>query len=152
MLEIWQLWAIVGIMLWIIETFMPVFVTGIFGTACLIIVPLAVVHVPLTIQLFLFVLISAVLTLGIRPIILKYFYHHGGYAKTNADALVGKTGLVTEVIDTLAGTGSVKIGGETWRAAVTNNKSRVEIGQIVTVKYIEGAKVIVDFETETKKG
>jgi membrane protein implicated in regulation of membrane protease activity len=152
MLEIWQLWAIAGILLWIMETFVPLFVTGIFGTACLILVPLALAHVPLTIQLFLFVLISAVLTLGIRPIVLKYFYHKGEDTKTNTEALVGKTGLVTEVIDTLAGTGSVKIGGETWRAAVTNNKSRVEIGQIVTVKYIEGAKVIVDFETETKKG
>ncbi len=152
MLEIWQLWAIAGILLWIIETFVPLFVIGIFGTACLIIVPLAFVHVPLTIQLFIFVLISAVLTLGIRPIVLKYFYHHGEHTKTNTEALVGKTGLVTEVIDTLAGTGSIKIGGETWRAAVANNTSRVEIGQIVTVKNIEGAKVIVDFETETKKG
>ena len=44
MLEIWQLWAITGILLWIIETFAPVFVTGIFGTACLILGPLAVVH------------------------------------------------------------------------------------------------------------
>jgi membrane protein implicated in regulation of membrane protease activity len=146
MLEIWQLWAIAGILLWIIESFAPVFVTGIFGTACLILVPVALAHVPLTVQLFLFVVISAVMTLGIRPIILKYFYHHGEHAKTNTEALVGKTGLVTEVIDVLAGTGSVKIGGEIWRAVVANNKSRVEIGEKVTVKYVEGSKVVVDFE------
>ena len=39
--ELWQLCAIAGVVLWIIEIFIPFFVTGIFGTAFLLVVPLA---------------------------------------------------------------------------------------------------------------
>jgi membrane protein implicated in regulation of membrane protease activity len=149
--ELWQFWVIAGVVLWIIEIFIPVFVTGIFGTASLLIVPLAAVHFPFKIQLLFFVVISAVLTLWIRPIILKYFYRRGELTETNAKALIGKTGLVVEVIDSVAGSGSVKIGGETWRAVMNTDQYRVDIGKKVIVRNIEGCKVIVDFKNETER-
>lgn len=149
--EFWQLWAIAGVVFWIIEIFIPVFVTGIFGTASFLVVPLAGVHLPLKIQLLFFVVISAVLTLWIRPIILRYFYRRGELTETNARALIGKTGTVVDVIDSDAGTGSVKVGGEIWRAVMNTDRYRIDTGQKVIVKDIDGNKVIVDFETETQR-
>ncbi|NTV93158.1 MAG: NfeD family protein [Chlorobiaceae bacterium] len=149
--ELWQWWAIAGVVFWIIEIFIPVFVTGIFGTASLLVVLLAVAHFPLKIQLLSFVVISAFLTIWIRPIILKNFYRRGDLTETNARALIGKTGPVVDAIDSIAGTGSVKIGGEIWRAVMNTDKYRVDAGQKVIVRGIEGNKVIVDFETETER-
>jgi len=42
--ELWQLCAIAGVVLWTIEIFIPFFLTDIFGTASLLVVPLAGVH------------------------------------------------------------------------------------------------------------
>jgi membrane protein implicated in regulation of membrane protease activity len=90
------------------------------------------------------------MSLGIRPLILKHFYGREAKFKTNVDALVGKSGLVTEVIDHPSGTGRVKIGGEIWRA-VTPDESHVEIGQRVTVREVEGSKVVVEVTTEHER-
>jgi membrane protein implicated in regulation of membrane protease activity len=54
--------------------------------------------------------------------------------------------LVTEIIDHSSGTGTVKIGGELWRA-VTPDESRVDIGQKVVVREVDGCKVAVEVVT-----
>lgn len=148
MLEVWHIWVIAGLVLWIIEIFTPGFVIGVFGTACLIVAPFAGASVSLKMQLLVFGIASAAMSLGVRPLILKHFYGREAKIKTNVDALVGKDGLVTEVIDHLSRTGRANIGGEDWRA-VTPDESRVDIGQKVIVKGIDGCKVIVEVATET---
>lgn len=150
MLEVWHMWVIVGIVLWIIEIFTAGFVVGVFGTACLIVVPFAGAAVSFKMQLLIFGTATTVISLCIRPLILKHFYGRGAKIKTNVDALVGKSGLVTEVIDQPSGTGRVKIGGEIWRA-VTSDESHLEIGQKVTVREVEGCKVVVELTTEHKR-
>jgi hypothetical protein len=39
MLELWHLWVIAGLALFIIEIFTPGFVMGVFGVACLVVAP-----------------------------------------------------------------------------------------------------------------
>ncbi|HUH65637.1 MAG TPA: NfeD family protein, partial [Syntrophales bacterium] len=139
---------IVGIVLWIIEIFTPgSFVMGIFGTSCLIVAPFAGVGMSVKMQLLIFGVATVIMAFGIRPLIMRHFYRREDKTKTNVEALVGKSGLVTEDIDYMAGTGRVKIGGEVW-SAITPDESRVAIGQKVTVREIEGCKVIVEVTNE----
>jgi membrane protein implicated in regulation of membrane protease activity len=63
--------------------------------------------------------------------------------KTNVDALVGRTGLVTEAVDQALNRGRVRLGGEEWRA-VTPDESKIEAGTKVIVKAVEGCKVVVE--------
>lgn len=65
--------------------------------------------------------------------------------RTNVDALLEKTGLVTERIDGLAGTGRVKVGGEDWRADAVDD-STIETGSRVRVVRIEGITLKVQPE------
>jgi membrane protein implicated in regulation of membrane protease activity len=143
MLEVWHIWVIAGLVLWIIEIFTPGFVLGVFGTACFIVAPFAGADVTLKMQLLVFGIAAAAISLGIRPLILRNFYGREAKVKTNVDALVGMSGLVTEVIDNAAGTGRVRLAGEVWRA-VTPDDSPIEVGEKVTIREIDGCKVVVE--------
>jgi membrane protein implicated in regulation of membrane protease activity len=151
MLELWHMWVIAGIVLWIIEIFTPGFVVGVFGTACLIVAPFAGADVTFKIQLLVFGIATGGIALAIRPLIIRHFYGREPKIRTNADALVGKSCIVTEVIDHLSGTGMVKIGGEIW-SAYTPDESRVDVGQKVTVREVIGCKVVVEAIITEKGG
>ncbi len=147
-MEVWHIWVIAGLVLWITEIFMPgAFITGIFGTACLIAAPFAGMGMSFKFQLFVFAAATGVIALAIRPFVMRHFYRPDIKSETNVDALIGKYGLVTEEIDDMAGTGRVKIGGEDWRA-VTSDEMRLAIGQKVIIRGVEGCKVIVERVTE----
>lgn len=61
---------------------------------------------------------------------------------TNADMVIGRTCIVTQTIDNLAGTGAVSVGGKIWSAR-TESGFRVDEGELVRVQAIEGVKLIV---------
>ncbi len=150
MLELWHIWITIGLVLWIVEIFTPGFVVGIFGTACLIVAPFAVMGFIFKVQLLVFGIAIAIMFLGVRPFILKHFYRATTMISTNVDALVGKTGHVTETIDYAPGTGRVKIGGEIWRA-ITSDGSRVDVGVKIAVCSVEGCKVVVEIASNTER-
>ena len=151
MMEAWHIWVITGLVLWIIEIFTPgFFVMGVFGTACLIVTPVAGAGMSFKLQLFVFGVAVGIMALTIRPFVMRHFYRRNAKTKTNVDALIGKSGFVTEDIDHMTGTGRVKIGGEVWRA-VTPDDVRLTIGQKVMVRELEGWKVIVEVATENER-
>ncbi len=144
MFEIWHVWIIVGIFLWIIEIFTSSFVVGIFGTACFIVSPFAFANITFKIQLFIFGITTAIISLRIRSIMLKLFYRSKTKINTNVDALIDMSGIVIETIDNFSGNGRVKIGGEIWRAVTRDNNLKITIGNKIIVRAIEGCKVIVE--------
>gem|GEM_PF-2082786 len=111
--------------------------------SCLITAFFAWLGLSYLIQLLVFAIVTGAMTLGIRPIVLKHINKNKEKAKTNVDALIGQTGMVTEAIDSSKGMGYVKVGGETWRA-VTSDDTYVGEGERVRIKDIEGCKVIVE--------
>jgi len=148
--EVWHMWVIAGIVLWIIEIFTPGFVIGVFATACFVVVPFASSGMSLNFQLLVFGLSTGVMAFAVRPLILKYLYSREARIKTNVDALVGKSCAVIEAIDHLSGSGRVKVGGEVWRA-VTPDESKVDIGQKVIIRGVEGCKVVVEVTNENER-
>ncbi len=62
--------------------------------------------------------------------------------RTNVDALRGKQALVTEPIDNLQGTGSIKLNGAVWTARSADG-SRIDKDTVVVVQGVEGVKALV---------
>lgn len=99
MLEVGHIWIIAGLVLWIVEIFTPGFVVTVFSAACLIVAPIASASIHFKMQLLVFGIATAVISLTIRHLVLRHFYGRESKIKTNVDALVGESGIVTELID-----------------------------------------------------
>ena len=91
-------------------------------------------------QLLLFVVVSTLFLLALRPMAKKYFTPR--LAKTNIDSVIDSQGLVLEGIDNLAGQGRVKLGGMEWSARSTDGE-KIPENTLVKVDRIEGVKVYV---------
>ena len=93
-------------------------------------------------QFIVFVTLSAVSMALIRPIAKKVLKPN--YSATNADRVIGATGLVTEEIDNIAGKGQVNLSGQVWSARSSQADGTIPEGQEVRVLKIQGVKVIVE--------
>ena len=101
---------------------------------------LAVCHVSIWIQVVAFIVLSAIcLFLGFKFFRKRMF--KSPKAAMNADGLIGEAGIVTEEIDNLLGTGSVKIQGQTWSAR-SATEEKIPAGAVVRVEEISGVKLI----------
>lgn len=101
----------------------------------------AMVGGPLWIQFVLFLVVSAVLLMLLRPLVRRGLQPKT--TATNADRLVGKAALVTEEIDNLRETGAVKLEGVVWTAR-SRTEEIIPVGATIRVCRIEGVKLIVE--------
>ena len=86
--------------------------------------------------------LSAISMALLRPIAQKLLKPN--YSATNADRVIGTTGLVTEEIDNIAGKGLVNLSGQVWSARSSQTDGVIPAGQEVRVLKIQGVKVIVE--------
>lgn len=135
--NLWQLWTLVGILCLILELtsgdfFIMCFSIGAFVTA------IVAAFVPsFTVQVIVFAVASLLCLLFVRPLALKYFHRKDPDRPSNADAMVGRRGVVTEKIEA-GGYGRVKIDGDSWKAQSSiasdiNKGTRVEVTAIDSV-------------------
>ena len=99
----------------------------------------------LWIQILLALVVSLVCLLLTRPMVRKWQTKHRDVT-TNFDRIIGMTGVVTERIDDLGGTGYVSVDGKEWMARTGKEDRIVEPGTRVKVLCIEGAKIFVEPE------
>ena len=93
-------------------------------------------------QIFWFVIVSVATLVLTRPLVKRYVDSRS--VATNADRSIGRAAGVTERIDNLAATGAVKLDGVVWTARSTDDAVAIETGERVTVRAIEGVKLIVE--------
>lgn len=93
------------------------------------------------VQLVAFVAVSFVLLFLTRPVISRYL--HVPEARTNVDSLIGRQARVTEKIDNESGTGAAVVGGQEWTARALQDGQIYPADMIVTIKKIQGVKLIV---------
>lgn len=93
-------------------------------------------------QIFWFVIVSVATLVLTRPLVKRYVDSRS--VATNADRSIGRTAVVTERIDNLAAAGAVKLDGVVWTARSTDDAAAIETGERVTVRAIEGVKLIVE--------
>ena len=93
-------------------------------------------------QIFWFVIVSVATLVLTRPLVKRYVDSRS--VATNADRSIGRAAVVTERIDNLAATGAVNLDGVVWTARSTDDAVAIETGERVTVRAIEGVKLIVE--------
>ena len=92
------------------------------------------------VQVAAFVLLSGASLALVRPLAKKFLIP--SYSATNADRVIGREAVVTQIIDNLHGQGQVNIAGQVWTAR-SEGDSIIPEGTTVQVLRIEGVKVFV---------
>lgn len=88
----------------------------------------------------IFVVLSAIFLVCTRPLVKKYISHKT--VPTNADRIIGMSGIVTCSIDPINNSGQVKISGQIWSAKSADG-TFIEKDTVVVVTALEGVKAIV---------
>lgn len=100
---------------------------------------------PVIVQLIVFTVLAAAMLIFTRPLLKKLFPNK--FIPTNSELEIGKTAVVIEAIDNATGKGRVRLSGVNW-AAITENGEDVPVDEIVVVKEIRSAKVVVARRSE----
>ncbi len=95
----------------------------------------------LWLQVTVFLTVSILLLLCLRPLLRKFYSPKK--IQTNTPANIGKLAIVTEDIDNIRALGAVKLSGITWTAR-SKSGSPIEAGTVVRVTQIEGVKLLVE--------
>lgn len=143
-MEYYQIWLIAAIVLVIIELLTAGFGVICFAVGALFSALAAFLGVDsLVWQLLIFAVASVLCFIFLRPVVLRFLDKKSKDVKTNADALIGKTAIVSETIDSSVNQGRVAVDGDDWKAvsadgSVINKGEKVEIVSrdsiILTVK------------------
>jgi membrane protein implicated in regulation of membrane protease activity len=143
-IHVGYIWLALGIIFLIAEIATPGgFVLACFGIGCFVTGFFAFVGFSFSVQILIFSIASLALFFSIRRLFPKLFPQSANQIKTNVDALTGKIGVVSEMIDPTTGKGRVVVGGEDWKG-VSVNDTVIESGKKVRVIRVEGTKVIVE--------
>ncbi|MBO9541630.1 NfeD family protein [bacterium] len=138
----WQLWAIGGLVLLIGEVFTPGFVLACFALGCGAAALLAALKAGAAVQTIAFAAVSFASLFLIRPLFSRVF-PEGKAVKTNTDALIGKTGIVSQAPLDALGTWRAMVDGEDW-SVVSLAESELAEGQKVKVIKVDGSRLIVE--------
>ena len=135
-------WLIAAIVLVILEI-----MTAGFGVICFAIGAAFAALVSglggtLTWQVVVFVVVSMLAFIFLRPVVIRFLDKKSKNVKTNAEALIGRRGVVSECIDAEQHTGRVAIDGDDWKA-VSEDGSVIEKGADVEIVKLDSIIVTV---------
>ena len=141
-MEVYQIWLIVAIVLVILEV-----ATAGFGVICFAIgagfsALAAGLGANFTWQIVIFAVVSLLTFIFLRPVVMRFLDKKSKDVKTNADALVGRKGIVSERIDAAQHTGRVAIDGDDWKA-VSENGEIIDEGSSVEIIKLDSIIVTV---------
>lgn len=134
------IWLVLMVVFLIMEASTVTMVSLWFAAGSLAALLLGLIWAPVWSQILAFVVVSGVLLALLRPLARKHFTPK--LTKTNVDAVVGSTGLVTVAIDNVAAAGQVKLGAMEWTARSTSGEP-IPAGTLIRVDKIEGVKAFV---------
>ena len=141
--NMWQLWAVLAVLGLILELtsgdfFIICLAIGAAGAA--LIAPFANIYW----QLGVFTVVSLFSLLMVRPPVLRYLHRNDENRVSNADALLGRKGCVSETIPA-SGFGYVAIDGDQWRAVTPGDE---EISAGTRVKVVGRESIIITVEKD----
>ena len=139
--NLWQVWAIVAVICLILELSSGDFFIICFSIGAVFAIIGAIVGLNVYWQIFIFAVFSLLSVLFVRPVALRWLHKNDPNRASNADALIGRTGKVTEAIS-VGGNGYVQIDGDMWKAVSATD---IPIG--TTVRVIGRESTIITVET-----
>ena len=135
----WWVWILAALVCGIIEVMSVSFVFLMFAIGALAAGIAGALGANVTIQVIVFVVVTVALLAGLRPFLKGRIERSAGDVRTNTDALIGKTGYVTEVVGERHGRIQFS-GGE---GSARTESASIPVGAEVRVDRIDGATAVV---------
>ena len=139
--NMWQVWGIVAVLCLILELSSGDFFIICFSIGAVFAIISAVIGLNVYWQIFIFAIFSLLSVMFVRPVALRWLHKNEPNKPSNADALLGRTGRVTEPIKA-GGNGYVQIDGDVWKAV-----SQTDIAVGTTVRVVGRESTIITVET-----
>lgn len=137
----WQIWLIIAGVCLIAEIFTVGFLIFWFSIGALIAMVVSFFTTNIIIQTAVFIISSTILIFATKPFV-KKFSKDEDTVKTNVYSIIGKTGIVTEEINSIHSKGQIKIAGEVW-SAISDNDTIIPKDSEVEILEVKGVKAIV---------
>ncbi len=137
----WQIWLIIAGLCLVIEIITVGFLIFWFAIGALFAMLISFFTDNILIQTSVFVISSGLLIFATKPLV-KKIMNKKETVKTNVYSIIGKTGIVTNEINSIENLGQVKVDGEIW-SAIGENNSAISKGTEVEIKEIKGVKAVV---------
>ncbi len=134
------IWLIAAVVLGVIEASTVNLITLWFAVSALIVTIIASFGAGMGVQITVFIVVSAILVVSTRPLARRFLNRKT--IATNADRIISAKGVTIEEINSLKGTGQVKVMGQVWSAKTVNGENIAD-GTPVTIVALEGVKVVV---------
>ena len=146
----WQIWTVVAVLCLILELSSGDFFIICFSIGAVAAVIVAAVGLSLFWQVVFFALFAMLAIFTVRPLALRWLHKNDPNRRSNADALLGRTGRVTEAI-TASGSGYVQIDGDLWKAVSADAGGDLQSPETIpvgtTVRVVGRESTIVTVET-----
>lgn len=135
-------WLIAAVILFLIENATYQLVCIWFSIGALGAMAASFFGATLTVQLAIFLIVSIAVLIFVRPFVKdKVKFKRSA---TNADALIGKIGIVVQKIDNAAQSGRVTVNGLGWAARSQEDGAVIQEDSRVKILRIDGVKLIVE--------
>ena len=142
--NLWQMWALVSVVCLILELTNGDFFIMCFAIGAAISAILSACGLSFYVGLAAFAAASVLSIFFVRPAALKHFHKNEDKRVSNADALIGRIGRVSEDIEK-DGYGRVAIDGDDWKAVA---KDGTAIAKGTNVKVVGRESIIITVEKE----
>jgi len=141
-MDAWVIWIVLAVAFGVGEIVTTSFFLAPFGVGALAAAVVAAVGGGLVVSVAVFILVSVLMLLFVRPIARAHL-HTPAQIRTGTAALVGRRAMVVERISNDEAVGCVRIDGEVWTARAYDEDEVIEAGRPVTVVEIRGATALV---------
>ena len=139
--HLWQMWALVSFICLILELMNGDFFIMCFSLGAIPALIADLAGASFTAQIIIFAVCSALCIFFVRPIALKYLHKHDERV-SNAEALIGREGRVTQTIEA-GGFGRVAVDGDDWKAQCATPET-IEEGTRVRIVKLDSIIVTVE--------
>lgn len=135
----WWMWILAALVCGIVEVMAVSFVFLMLAIGALAAGIAGALGASLAVQMIIFVVVAVALLFVVRPFLKGRVERSTPDVRTNADALIGRTGYVTEIVGER--NGRIQFSGGEWSAR-TEGPS-IPVGVEVRVERIDGATAVV---------
>ncbi len=141
--NLWQMWALVAIVCLILELTNGDFFIMCFSIGAVCAVVSSALGLGFYGGLLVFAVCSVLCIFFVRPFALRYLHRNDDARVSNADALIGRIGRVSEPVEA-GGYGRVAIDGDDWKAVSADGQA---IPLNAKVKVIGRESIIITVDT-----
>ena len=140
--HLWLVWTLLCVLALILEVSSGTFyiMCSAIGAACAIVASLF--DIPFWSQVLVFIIFTAISVFAVRPFVVKYLHSETEGRASNADALIGREGVVIEPI-TAQAPGYVRVDGDEWKAVSVDDE---DIERGAKVRIVARESIIVTVE------